>query len=302
MQKLRRYFIFIALFFFNATVIAKADFPYKEEDLIAYKAAEPKTSLLVYTDVSCGFCRKLHAEIPHLNASGISVYYAPFPRAGLNSKSRKVFNSIYCSDDRQKALTKAKNSFVLEKGDCDDPVDAIYEQAKTIGLVGTPSMRTEDGQTINGYKPAQELTKQLGMEYIQASDEQVASFQPLNYANESIAPTYYQGLSRVSLYQLPSHEQKEVWTLKRESLRVATVKTVVDGKEWIGFEAAKYATTERADVFLAPDINTPAVFDIPPRRSINATFEYEKEGIKWLAYERHGITYFVEHDKFSLLE
>ena len=327
MIKLRFYISVILVFIVQSTALADAKLPYPEENLISYKASEPKASLLVYTDVNCGFCRKLHKEVPHLNASGISVYYAPYPRAGLKSKSRKIFNSIYCSDNRQLALSKAKNDFILDKGDCVAPIDEIFESVKG-KIRGTPTILTSNSETIAGYRSAKELAENLGVQYVSATEQALADFAPLNYINQEIKPSYYQGLSRVALYQQPSHEQKKVWSLNKNSVRVATIKTVVDGEEWVGFEnkgriyygpskqmtllgeakeydivniaPTKYATAELAKVFLHPDITSKVVTNIPPRRSIKVSFEYQTDEVKWIGYERNGVPHFLEPEKFSL--
>jgi len=328
-NQLHNYLGILLLFAFSSISAEEPKLPYPEENLIVYKASEPKESLLVYTDVNCGFCRKLHKEIPHLNASGISVYYAPYPRSGLKSKSRKIFDSIYCTDNRQVALTKAKNDFILAKGDCVAPIDEIFESVKGV-IRGTPTMLTSKGETIAGYRSAEDLAQNLGLTYVAASEQELADFAPLNYENESIIPTYYRGLSRVALYLHPSHEQKKLWTLSKGNVRVASIKTIVDGKEWIGFEnkgriyygpsermamlgeaksypitevpSAKYVTAETAKVFLHPNLESEVISNIPPRRSIKVTFEYQVDDVKWLGYQRNGIAYFLEPGKFSVAE
>ena len=327
-------FYFLALLTLSSTVsspvLAEPEFPfYAEQDLVVYEAADPKTSILVFTDVDCGYCQKLHKEIPDLNASGVSVYYAPFPRSGLNTKSHKVFQSVYCSDDRKKALTKAKNNFVLDKADCNvDPVPNIYGNAAEQGIRGTPFIITDDGRNMPGYKPAKQLTKELGVSYVSASDAQRIAFSPLNYQDESIPPTFYTGKKTVSLFQLPSHEQKKVWSLKKRNIRKATIKTVVDGEEWIGFEHKKrtyygpaadmtllgveedyavvevnpvlYVTTEKAGLFLTPDVAMGTLQEISANRSLEVTFEYQSNGVEWLGYQRKGLNYFIEKDKLAL--
>ena len=55
------------------------------EELITFAPAEPKTHVTIFTDVDCGYCRKLHLEMEELNALGIEVRYAAFPRSGMQT-------------------------------------------------------------------------------------------------------------------------------------------------------------------------------------------------------------------------
>ena len=49
------------------------------DDMIVFKpAGQTKAIINVFTDVDCGYCRKLHNEVPQLNAMGIEVRYLLF--------------------------------------------------------------------------------------------------------------------------------------------------------------------------------------------------------------------------------
>ena len=41
----------------------------------------------IFTDIDCGYCRKLHKEVPELNRLGVAVRYLAYPRAGIGSIS-----------------------------------------------------------------------------------------------------------------------------------------------------------------------------------------------------------------------
>ena len=57
----------------------------KEDDMVIFKAEKEEFAITVFTDVDCAYCRKLHKEVPQLNAAGITVRYLAFPRAGVGS-------------------------------------------------------------------------------------------------------------------------------------------------------------------------------------------------------------------------
>lgn len=131
----------------------------KEE--ITFAPPDPLYELTVFTDVDCGYCRKLHSQIAEYNQQGISIHYMAFPRAGIGSSSYDKFVSIWCADDQQTALTNAKagNDPVPEQ--CDNPVAAQYELGIQMGVTGTPAMVTADGTLLPGYVPPADLRQRL---------------------------------------------------------------------------------------------------------------------------------------------
>lgn len=50
-------------------------------------AGETKHTITVFTDIDCGYCRKLHSQIAEYGKEGIRVRYVFFPRAGKNSSA-----------------------------------------------------------------------------------------------------------------------------------------------------------------------------------------------------------------------
>ncbi|MCZ6501090.1 MAG: DsbC family protein [Gammaproteobacteria bacterium] len=122
-----------------------------------------KTSVTVFTDIDCGFCRKLHKEVPELNRLGIEVRYLAYPRAGLKSKSYDKYVSAWCSDNQQLALTQAKLGQELEEKTCENPVAAQYALGNLMGVSGTPAIVFDDGTMLPGYLPAVKLASRLGI-------------------------------------------------------------------------------------------------------------------------------------------
>jgi thiol:disulfide interchange protein DsbC len=131
----------------------------KEE--ITFAPPDPVYELTVFTDVDCGYCRKLHSQITEYNQQGISIHYMAFPRAGIGSPSYDKFVSVWCADDQQTALTNAKagNDPVPEQ--CENPVAAQYELGVQMGITGTPALLTADGTLIPGYVPPADLRQRL---------------------------------------------------------------------------------------------------------------------------------------------
>jgi thiol:disulfide interchange protein DsbC len=130
------------------------------EEMVVFAAKEPKTHITVFTDTDCGYCQKLHREVPELNRLGVDVRYMAFPRQGLKSHGYNGLVSVWCAKDRQAAMTEAKSRKELPEAKCDNPVAKQYELGQLIGVNGTPAIVLANGDLIPGYQPAPELARQ----------------------------------------------------------------------------------------------------------------------------------------------
>ena len=128
---------------------------------IVFAPEEPAYELTVFTDIDCGYCRKLHEQVPQYNEEGISIRYMAFPRAGIGSRSYEKAVTVWCSDDQQKAMTEAKAGVELAPIQCENPVAEQYQLGMTLGVSGTPALLTPDGQLIPGYVPPAQLRQRL---------------------------------------------------------------------------------------------------------------------------------------------
>ncbi len=124
-----------------------------------------KGTLNVFTDISCGFCRKLHQEVPALNAKGIAVRYLAFPRGGQRSPTYAAMQSIWCSDDRQQQMSAAKGGQQVTPQVCNSSaVIDQYQLGVRLGVNGTPAIFLDDGRLIPGYRDADTLAQMLGVD------------------------------------------------------------------------------------------------------------------------------------------
>ncbi len=124
---------------------------------------EIKAKITVFTDIDCGYCRKLHKEVPRLNELGVRVDYLAFPRAGVGSASYNKIVSAWCADDPHGAMTKAKNGEVIPSKRCENPVSKHLELGRQVGVSGTPAIVLDSGKLLPGYAPAEALAKELGV-------------------------------------------------------------------------------------------------------------------------------------------
>ena len=132
-----------------------------EDTMIIFGDKKLKHTVTVFTDVDCGYCRKLHNEIGKYNKLGIRVRYLAFPRAGIDSASYKKIEAVWCSEDKKKAMTKAKNGQSVISKPCNSPIKQHLSLVYLLGLNGTPAIVLEDGSIVPGYVPAARLIKMI---------------------------------------------------------------------------------------------------------------------------------------------
>ncbi len=128
-----------------------------EKNMIVFGPKVPKHTITVFTDIDCGYCRKMHNEMAEYNKLGIKVRYLAFPRAGIGSESYNKAVSVWCADDRPKAMTTAKQGGNLPSKTCENPVAAEYALGQELGVNGTPALVLENGKIYPGYAPAKQL-------------------------------------------------------------------------------------------------------------------------------------------------
>lgn len=134
------------------------------DKMIIFKPEKSKYTVSVFTDIDCGYCRKLHSEIDQYMAEGITIRYLFYPRAGKGSDSYNKAISVWCADDRNAALTLAKSGKIPEPKTCDNPVDETMRLGNEFGVRGTPMLVTEKGTIFPGYVPAKQLAQALRLE------------------------------------------------------------------------------------------------------------------------------------------
>ncbi len=132
-----------------------------KDEYIEFVAKDAQDAIYVFTDIDCAYCRKLHRDVPELNARGISVRYLAYPRAGVDSAVGQEMSRVWCAENRQEALTAAKNRESIEAEACDDPVAKQYALGRKLGVRGTPSIYLQNGRNLPGYLPPDEIAKQL---------------------------------------------------------------------------------------------------------------------------------------------
>jgi thiol:disulfide interchange protein DsbC len=68
---------------------------------------------------------------------------------------------VWCANDPQEAMTEAKAGAEPEPAQCDNPIADQYQLGRELGVSGTPSLLTAQGQMIPGYVPPEQLRERL---------------------------------------------------------------------------------------------------------------------------------------------
>lgn len=136
-------------------------------DMIVYPAENEKHVITVFTDITCGYCRKLHNQMDEYNAKGITIRYLPYPRSGIYERTGQLsqgfqdLRSIWCNEDPNKALTNAKAGGNVAQRICEKPLEEEFNFARRIGINATPALILENGMLIPGYQDPGKLADML---------------------------------------------------------------------------------------------------------------------------------------------
>ena len=100
-----------------------------ESQMLIFSPKNPQYTITVFTDVDCQYCRKLHSEMAELNKLGVRVRYLFYPRTGPNTESWRKAEVVWCSADRNEALTRAKAGAQLDMNKTCGPTPVAREYA-----------------------------------------------------------------------------------------------------------------------------------------------------------------------------
>ena len=133
-----------------------------ESEMLVFSPKNPKYTVTVFTDIDCGYCRKLHSQIAEYNKQGIRVRYLFYPRSGPNTESWQKAESVWCAADRNAALTRAKNGEEIKAAKCPAAIVARdWDLGHKLAVEGTPAIFLPNGEMLPGYAPPSQLASIL---------------------------------------------------------------------------------------------------------------------------------------------
>ena len=133
-----------------------------ESEMLVFAPKETKYTVTIFTDIDCGYCRRLHSQIPEYNRLGIRVRYMFFPRSGPNTDSWHKAEAVWCSSNRNEALTRAKNGEDLKAPKCPTAIiNRDFELGQKLAVDGTPAIFLSSGEMLPGYAPPGQLLRYI---------------------------------------------------------------------------------------------------------------------------------------------
>lgn len=137
---------------------------------------EKTADVYIFSDPTCGYCRKIHTEKEQYDELGIQMHIIPYPRQGLTEKNPGYTQWIdaACAVDGGQAyhhlilgepMPEADQS--KDKAACAERVDQGYALGRDIALRGTPYIigYANNGKKMMkpGYVPIGALAQELGV-------------------------------------------------------------------------------------------------------------------------------------------
>ena len=148
----------------NQSVFASLD----KSQLITYPATTTERAVIyVADDVNCPYCRRLHQQVPSLNAKGVTVNVIGYP---IYEASPKQMRGIWCQadeDSRRQAFDKAMLQGEMTPASVSCTVDHVTpnrEKAAGLAVMATPAIYREDGVLYQASFESPEFLEFLGVE------------------------------------------------------------------------------------------------------------------------------------------
>ena len=148
--------------------LRQATFAELADTAIVYPAKKPQHVLTVFTDTSCGYCRKFHEQMDEYNDLGFTVRYLAFPRGGQQSPTFSEMESIWCAKNPREAMDEAKGGQTVDAKACANPVAEHYAAGSMLGVRGTPAVYLDDGVQVGGYISPDDLVKLIAVQQAEA--------------------------------------------------------------------------------------------------------------------------------------
>ncbi|MCG9574723.1 thioredoxin fold domain-containing protein [Vibrio tubiashii] len=137
-----------------------------KDSMIEFKAKDEKYVISVFTDITCGYCVRLHSQMKDYNDLGITIRYLAYPRQGATGSVADQMASIWGAEDPQSAMHngKVKREFPEKSEDFAKYQQIIqdhYALGRELGISGTPAIFLPNGEMVGGYLPPEQMLQRL---------------------------------------------------------------------------------------------------------------------------------------------
>ncbi len=135
------------------------------DQIIFPAVGKVRAVVYAFTDVDCGYCRKLHGQIKAISAHGIELHYLAWPRTGTRGITARKMATVWCAQDPQAAFNRTLAGAALPQGGtaCDAIIQRDYALGQRLGVDGTPTLFDAAGHKIGGYLSVSDLEQALGL-------------------------------------------------------------------------------------------------------------------------------------------
>lgn len=134
------------------------------QNKLTFTPKDPKYTITVFTDVTCGYCKKLHSEIQSYLDAGIRVDYVPWAREGQTSATAQHMRDVWCAKNPQQAFTDAIGDKLPEQSKpckAAEGLDVIADLGEKLQIEGTPAVYDAHGNKLGGYLDAPSMLAKL---------------------------------------------------------------------------------------------------------------------------------------------
>lgn len=132
------------------------------ERTVSFPSSSQRATVYVFTDASCEGCKEFHADVERLNSAGVSVEYLSFASQGAEGETFDRLKSVWCAANRQESLAHALGGAKFEPVvGCKDVVEHQLRLGLRLGVMGVPTIITENGVQFPGYPGYERLLKAI---------------------------------------------------------------------------------------------------------------------------------------------
>lgn len=145
----------------NAALAILANDIIPDEMTVVYPATtEEKHQITIFSDITCPVCKRNHEDYGELQAQGVTIRAALFPRRGMDAAEAEVMSKVLCAptmEERRTLLDRAYTGDPLEEASmCDNGYlqnirDIAVAQENGLAVTSTPTLMAANGLRVDGY-------------------------------------------------------------------------------------------------------------------------------------------------------
>jgi len=128
-----------------------------EDQMVVFGPKDAPGTITVFTDIDCGFCRRLHSEIAKYNANGNP---RPLPVHAAHRQGQRVLpqgGELWCAKEPPAGHDRRQGGQGRPRAGLREPGRPAHGPRRADGINGTPALILPDGELLPGYVPPDRL-------------------------------------------------------------------------------------------------------------------------------------------------